>query len=197
MNMGKREMLFLLVLTAVPISAWFFVFQPRNADIREARAEINAMQGTLTQLNDLNRAVGDLGEAINVAEVRLARFRENIPDAEELDDLLSEIDAIGVRNQLDVKSIRTLKQVDVDGYSELPLNLIIEGHFAGIYQFLVDLESLSRITRVSDLQIKRDLVASQAEGAAEEAVVLDLTLVIYFEDDQGEDAMAAMGGVGQ
>ena len=194
MNMGRRELLFLLVLTAVPISAWFFVFQPRNADISEARAEIDAMQGTLTQLNELNRSVGDLGEAINVAEVRLARFRENIPDAEELDDLLSEIDAIGVRNQLDVKSIRTLKQVDVDGYSELPLKLLIEGDFVGIYQFLVDLESLSRITRVSELQIKRDLVASQAQGTTDEAVIMDLTLVIYFEDEQAADAVTAMGG---
>ena len=180
MNMGKREILFLLVLSAVPLSAWLFVFQPRNTDIKEARAEINAMQGTLTQLNQLNRSVGDLGEAINTAEIRLARFRENIPDAEELDDLLSEVDAIGVRNQLEVKSIRTLKQVDVDGYSELPLQLKIEGHFAGIYQFLADLEVLSRITRVSEFEIKRDLVASDGDRSTEESVVMNLTLVIYF-----------------
>ena len=193
MNMGKREILFLLVLAAVPLSAWFFVFQPRNEDIRESRAEINAMQATLTQLNDLNRSVGDLGEAISNAELRLSRFRENIPDAEEVDDLLSEIDAIGVRNHLDVKSVRTLTQVDVDGYSELPLSLKIEGHFAGVYQFLVDLETLSRITRVREFEIKRNLVDKDAQKSLEESVAMDLTLVIYFEEEQIAEDMAGMG----
>lgn len=195
MNIGKREILFLLVLAAIPLSAWLFVFQPRNEDIREARAEINAMQATLTQLNDLNRSVGDLGEAINAAEFRLSRFRENIPDAEEVDNLLSEIDEIGERNQLDLKSIRTLTQVDVDGYSELPLSLKIEGNFSGIYQFLADLEELSRITRVREFEIKRNLVDQDEDRSAEEIVSMDLVLVIYFEDAEAMSTMAGIEGM--
>lgn len=195
MNMGKREILFLLVLAAIPLSAWLFVFQPRNEDIREARAEINAMQATLTQLNDLNRSVGDLGEAINAAEFRLSRFRENIPDAEEVDDLLSEIDEIGERNHLDLKSIRTLTQVDVDGYSELPLSLKIEGNFSGIYQFLADIEELSRITRIREFEIKRNLVDQDENTSVEEIVSIDLVLVIYFEDAEAMSTMAGIEGM--
>ena len=53
MRIGPRELLFLIVLASVPVASWFFVFEPRNRDISEARAEIDSMQGTLAQLNDL------------------------------------------------------------------------------------------------------------------------------------------------
>ncbi len=184
MNMGKREIMFLLVLAMVPLAAWFFVYEPRNVDISEARAEINSMESTLTQLNELNRAVGDLGEAIGMAEISLARFRENIPDAEQVDDLLSEIDEIGVRNSLDVKSVRTLSQVDADGYSELPISLDIEGPFVGIYQFLADVENLPRITRVREFTISRDLISTlkKDDEPVSDVVSLRLVLVIYYED---------------
>ena len=33
MKLGAREIAFLVVLAAVPVAAWFFVFQPRNHDI--------------------------------------------------------------------------------------------------------------------------------------------------------------------
>ena len=193
MNIGAREFLFIMVLAAVPISAWYFVFQPRNNDIAEARAEIDAMQGTLIQLSELNQKVGDLGVAVNESEIRLTRFRENIPDADDVDEMLSELDQIGVRNKLNVKSIRTMKQVDVGGYSELPLSLNIQGDFAGIYRFIADVESLPRITRVSELELKRDLVKhgrntdeSQKAGMIE----MKLTLVIYFEDEFMNEADA-------
>lgn len=185
MRIGPRELLFLVVLASVPVASWFFVFEPRNRDIAEARAEIDSMQATLAQLNEVNQEVGDLGEAVSASEIRLASFRRNIPDAEEVDEMLAELDAIGVRNSLNVKSIRTLKQVDIDGYSELPLNLDVEGEFLGIYRFLSDIENLPRITRVSDLQISRDLVGGLSAIGEEPRpglVDMTLTLVIYFED---------------
>ena len=80
MRIGPRELLFLVVLSSVPVASWFFVFQPRNHDIAEARAEIVSMQMTLAQLNEVNQEVGDLGEAVSASEVRLARFRDNIPE---------------------------------------------------------------------------------------------------------------------
>ena len=99
--------------------------------------------------------------------------------------MLAELDAIGVRNDLNVKSIRTLKQVDIDGYSELPLNLVVEGEFLGIYRFLSDIENLPRITRVSDLEIRRDQVSGLSpvdEDGRAGLVDMTLVLVIYFED---------------
>ena len=36
-NRGLREFAFFGVLLAIPIASYFFVFDPRNAEIRDAR----------------------------------------------------------------------------------------------------------------------------------------------------------------
>ena len=89
-----------------------------------------------------------------------------------------------------MKSVRTLSQIDTDGYSELPITLDIEGPFVGVYQFLADLENLPRITRVREFTISRDLISTlkKDDEPVSDVVTLRLVLVVYFEDrqDNGE-----------
>jgi type IV pilus assembly protein PilO len=146
MKLGIREMIFLLVLAAIPVAAWFFVFEPRNQDIEQSRREIAQMESTLIRLDQLTDEVGDVRNAIDEAELRLADFRQNIPDANEVDDMLAEIHRIGERNALGISSIRALNRTETQGYAEIPLSLEIDGSFRGLYRFLIDLERLPRIT---------------------------------------------------
>ena len=131
MKLGIREYAFLAVLVAVPVSAWFFVFQPRNEDIGQARREITSMQSTLARLDTLTGEVGDVRERIDEAEMRLADFGRIIPNAEEVEDLLAEMHRIADRNRLSIESIRALKQQTVQGYLEIPHTVSIEGDFEG------------------------------------------------------------------
>jgi type IV pilus assembly protein PilO len=135
MKLGIREMIFLLVLAAIPVAAWFFVFEPRNQDIEQSRREIAQMESTLIRLDQLTHEVGDVRNAIDEAELRLADFRQNIPDANEVDDMLAEIHRIGERNALGISSIRALNRTETQGYAEIPLSLEIDGSFRGLYPF--------------------------------------------------------------
>ena len=183
MKKVRREHVLAAVLAAVPIAAWFFVFQPRNTDINTIRAATDAMQTTLTRLKELGREVGDITIAVEKAQTNLEQFRENIPDAEEVDDLLGEIDAIAIRHSLEVASVRTLAQVDAPEYSELPISLRIEGTFLGTYGFLSDIERLPRVTRIRDLELKRDRVRAGNGEENGDVIQLDLTLIIYFNHE--------------
>ncbi|MAD19970.1 MAG: hypothetical protein CMJ52_07080 [Planctomycetaceae bacterium] len=192
MNLGIREMVFLVVLAAIPVAAWFFVFEPRNQDIEQSRREIAQMESTLVRLDQLTEEVGDVRNAIDDAEFRLSDFRRNIPDANEVDDMLAEIHRIGERNALGIASIRALQRTETQGYSEIPLSLDIKGSFRGLYRFLIDLERLPRITRIRDLEFSRSLVESR--GRTEDAEVVQgrldarMTVVIYCEGEMEGDA---------
>jgi len=192
MKLGIREIAFLLVLAAIPVAAWYFVFEPRNQDIEQSRQEIAKMERTLLRLDQLTTEVGDVREAISEAEVRLADFRQNIPDADEVDDMLAEIHRIGERNALSIASIRALAQSEDQGYAEIPLSIQIEGEFKGIYRFLIDLERLPRIIRVQDLELERNMVESRGRKIDDEVIhgLIDasMTLVIYCEGLRGGDA---------
>ena len=192
MNLGIREMVFLLVLAAIPVAAWFFVFEPRNQDIEQSRREIAQMESTLVRLDQLTEEVGDVRTAIDEAELRLADFRRNIPDANEVDDMLAEIHRIGERNALGISSIRALNRSETQGYAEIPLSLEIDGSFRGIYRFLLDLERLPRITRVRDLKLERNLVESRGRGDDDDTpagqIDASMTVVIYCEGELEGDS---------
>ena len=192
MKLGIREMIFLLVLAAIPVAAWFFVFEPRNQDIEQSRREIAQMESTLIRLDQLTDEVGDVRNAIDEAELRLADFRQNIPDANEVDDMLAEIHRIGERNALGISSIRALNRTETQGYAEIPLSLEIDGSFRGLYRFLIDLERLPRITRVRDLKLQRNLVESRGRGDDDDTpagqIDASMTVVIYCEGELEGDS---------
>ncbi|MCP4496337.1 MAG: type 4a pilus biogenesis protein PilO [Phycisphaeraceae bacterium] len=192
MKLGIREMIFLLVLAAIPVAAWFFVFEPRNQDIEQSRREIAQMETTLVRLDQLTDEVGDVRTAIDEAELRLADFRQNIPNANEVDDMLAEIHRIGERNALGISSIRALNRTETQGYAEIPLSLEIDGSFRGLYRFLIDLERLPRITRVRDLKLERNLVESRGRGDDDDTpagqIDASMTVVIYCEGELEGDS---------
>ena len=192
MKLGIREMIFLLVLAAIPVAAWFFVFEPRNQDNEQSRREIAQMETTLVRLDQLTDEVGDVRTAIDEAELRLADFRRNIPDANEVDDMLAEIHRIGERNALGISSIRALNRTETQGYAEIPLSLEIDGSFRGLYRFLIDLERLPRITRVRELKLERNLVESRGRGDDDDTpagqIDASMTVVIYCEGELEGDS---------
>ena len=185
MKLGIREYAFLAVLVAVPLASWFFVFQPRNEDIANARREIASMEVTLARLDTLAGTVGDVRASIDEAEGRLADFGRIIPNAEEVEDLLAEMNRIGQRNELSIASIRAIKQTEAQGYIEIPHRVEISGDFEGIYRFLSELERLPRLVRVQYLEIERNLVAAGRVDGDRPFGMLDasLVMVVYCDGD--------------
>lgn len=189
MKFGIRDYAFLAVLSAVPLSAWFFVFEPRNEDIDQARREIATMETTLARLDQLTDQVGDVRDRIDQAEVRLSEFGRIIPNAEEVEDLLAEMHRIADRHRLSIESIRALKQNTVQGYLEIPHQVSIEGDFQAIYEFLSDLERLPRLARVQSLEIERNLVASSRtdDGEAFGMLTAEMVIVVYCDGTESNE----------
>ncbi|MEL7473922.1 MAG: type 4a pilus biogenesis protein PilO, partial [Planctomycetota bacterium] len=59
---------------------------------------------------------------------------------------------------------------------EQPLEIETSGEFEGFYQFLQSLERLPRVTRVPNMELKRD---SRNDGELD----VKFTLSIYFQDE--------------
>ena len=189
MKFGIRDYAFLAVLAAVPLSAWFFVFQPRNDYIDQARREIVNMDTTLARLDLLSDQVGDVRNRIDQAEVRLSEFGRIIPNAEEVEDLLAEMHRIADRHRLAIESIRALKQNTVQGYLEIPHQVSIVGDFQAIYDFLSDLERLPRLARVQSLEIARNLVASSrnVDDEAFGLLTAEMVIVVYCDGSEQDE----------
>jgi type IV pilus assembly protein PilO len=162
-----REMLFILLLLAMPVASFLFVFQPRGAQMAEARREIASKQSKLNQLELATRNIEDLGREIDRLTEAIAVFEQKLPAEREVEVILREVAELAAKHNLTLKAIRTDKTVPAANYIEQPLKLNIEGEFDGYYSFLLAIEKLPRITAVRRMVLKKLDEKSDAQMQAE------------------------------
>lgn len=187
MRFGLREFLFVLLLLAMPVAAYFFVFQPRNAQIADARSEVQQKQAKLKQLETATQDINDLGNQIDKLENAIALIEQKLPAHQEVDVVLSEVWKLASIHNLTPKSVRTDKIQSKRQYSALPIKMKIIGDFDGFYEFLLELEKMPRITRLPTMKL-------QKKGDAEGHMHAEVVLTIFFEgSDQSSGARRAQG----
>ena len=76
MRMGPREIIFLLVLLAVPAGSYFYVFQPRNEEIRVAQKEVEEKRTKLARLKKIRAKIESINGAIEEGQRAIELERE-------------------------------------------------------------------------------------------------------------------------
>ena len=188
MKFGAREILFLLLLVAIPVGSWWLVFRPRDAQIAEARQQIQAKRVKLAALNKATASIEGLKKEIEDYNQAINFFQSKLPAEKEIDTVLGEVWKLAQSSNLSVKGVRTLSRVgksvsltQPDGpYAEQPVRLQLEGDFnEGLYCFLLALEKRPRITRIHKMQVEKTDVE---EGN----VKADIEMSVFFERSAGE-----------
>ncbi len=193
MKFGKRELLLLALLAAVPIGTWWFIYRPHNDYEAELIHEVEAKQQQLTRLNQATATIGDLREEISSLEEAVGFFRSKLPSEKEIDKVLQDLWLLAEQNELTTKSIRTIARnqsttLTEEGgwHAEQPIQMRLEGDFIGLYSFLLELENQPRIMRIlrMNVGVPRDGPPGHVEA--------EFVLSIFFE--QGDESMAIAGG---
>lgn len=188
MQLGLRQFLFIIVLLAMPVANYYVVFQPRNAQIAAARAEIQRKQDKLAALERATRNSEDLGAEIEKLTSTIQRIEERLPAEHEVEVILQQVWELATRHELTPRSIRTDKPHATAQYTEQPIKLVIIGDFDGFYGFLLDLAKMKRITRMPRMK----LVKTEREEGQMQA---NLLLSIFYEAraPKGDGAGAGAG----
>jgi Tfp pilus assembly protein PilO len=182
MKFGLREFVFLLLLAAIPLGAWWLVFRPGNRRNAEMMTQIQTRQAKLQALNKATASIGDLQAEIASLDKAITFFRSKLPSEKEIDKVLQEVWQLAEQNNLTTKSIRTLKAsedsnvADPNGpFAEQPISMQLEGPFAGYYGFLLALENQPRIMRIQQMTLEKP------PGGAQGTIKADCTVSIFFE----------------
>ncbi len=183
MRFGLRELIFMIVLLAVPVASWWYVFKPRNAEIAQAKIEVITKQNKLDKLEEVAKRIDDIGLAIEQGQIAVELIEAKLPNKQQVDVILQNVWQLADQNRLTVKSIKSEKPVSAATYMEQPLKMKIEGRFNGFYQFLLELENLPRITRIHQMKMER---MSTDNGSGSDSydpglMKAEFTLSIYFE----------------
>ncbi len=176
MKFGVRELVFVAVMLGLLGSSYFLVFNKANEKRIAVQAEIDRKQKELAELElatsgteDLKRKIEDLQKAISIVE-------DKLPQEREIDKVLKEVWNMAEANNLEQRTIKTLKSQRSSNYNEQPIEMSLAGDFEGFYVYLQQLEKLPRLTRVTKMDLNK---MNDRDGAME----AKLTLSIFFEPD--------------
>jgi type IV pilus assembly protein PilO len=183
MKIGLRELLFFIVMLGVLGSSYFLIFSKANerrkaweADTLVKQRALADLTAATTGLTDLNRKIDDLESAIQF-------FNNKLPQRREVDTILQQVSQISQACGLATRTVRPDRSQTTANFSEEPISLILTGDFTGFYQFMLDLEKLPRLTRVTQMKLTK-LDSHEGQMTAE------VTLSIYFAPDVGATASA-------
>ena len=177
MKFGIREFVLLLVLFAVPLASYWFVFRPQNAQIERAKEEIALRRDKLEKLQQESARRGTLEAATDQIAERIESIEARLPTNKELSDVVRQVSELAVESGLQQPSIVAEKPVKASLYMEQPLKIEMAGDFRGFYKFLLELERLDRITRLPDMTVRR---SDKVDGH----MIAEFTLSIYFQDEE-------------
>lgn len=188
MRFGIRELLFIAVLLAVPVAAFWYVFKPRNAEIMQARREISEKRITLERLQDATAKIDDLAAAIAEGRNAIAIIEARLPSEQNIDEIVRQVWQIAGHKGLKIKNVQPEKKLPAAEYMELPIKVEASGNFDSFYEFLLDLEQIPRLTRVKELRMKQ---IEEEPGA----MTVSFILSIYFEPRGKSRSGATVAGV--
>lgn len=176
MRIGLRELTFFVLLLAIVAGAGYFVFLPHWRDAQSLARANEVKQLRLAKLDRIGQTSESLAAELSELGRALDFFESKLPNDQQIHSVLNEIAQIREKHGLSSGSVRTLKQVQAADYTSLPIEMEMSGSWEGVYRFLLDLERLPRITRISDMEITKD-------KAGEGRVVSKLVVSIYFEPE--------------
>ncbi len=186
MKFGVREIVFTVLLLLIPVGAWRFVLRPSSQRNAEMLAQIAVKQEKLRELNRATGTIGDLKGEIASLEKAIGFFQSKLPSEKEIDKVLNEVSLLAEANHLTTKKIRTLGRTGEKSLlslsasqSEQPIEMRLEGDFAGFYVFLQALENQPRIMRVTQMILKKP------DKGPEGAMTAEISMSIFFERDHG------------
>jgi type IV pilus assembly protein PilO len=185
MKLGFRELLFLTVMLGLFGCTYFMVFKKANTKRETLKAEIIKKQKSLADLKRSTAGIDDLARKIEELQQAITFFESKLPKEKEIDEILDSLSRLASANSLTTRTIKTLKAETAASFREQPIQMSVSGDFNGFYAFLLQLEKLPRLTRIT--QMKLDKIQDR-DGEAQATI----TLSIFFEGARPEAAIASV-----
>jgi type IV pilus assembly protein PilO len=150
----KQQLMVMILIVLVTVAAFSFIlFRPKLTQLtqlmnEEAQAsqKIRATRLTLLRLQSAKKQASEINQ-------RLARAKEILPAEGDIPSIILEIQDIANQAGIEFVSIKPGSLIPNDGYAELPLDIVIDGYFYDLVDFLYRLEKMKRATKVSKIRI--------------------------------------------
>ncbi len=181
MKLGAREGLIGVVLLSIPLSSWWLVFRPQNAAIDAAKRDVAHKRELLEKLKAYTSKNQDLVKANEDMDRRIHVIEDRLPSDKEVDSIVRQVSDVAVACSLNSPTVANVKPRQEAMYMEQPLDMTLSGNWSGFYDFLAKVEQLPRLTRISNMVLRRD---DKGDGDMK----AEFTISIYYQQSAANAA---------
>jgi type IV pilus assembly protein PilO len=174
MNSGLRKLVLFVLLSGVVCIAYKYMIKPANRRATEQKTRVQSKMAKLTEFEKASAKAENLSKQLGELEEAIEFFESKLPPTSEIDKVLQDITVIGEKQGLKSKRVVTLKNKNNSGYIEQPLRMELVGDFNSFYSFLLELETLPRIMKIRELDLKK-----QAKGEGE--ITANFIVSVFFQ----------------
>lgn len=175
MNSIIRKLVFFVALIGLAFVSHIKMIKPANAEMERQEQLLADKKAQLEKLQNAPEATQELQAQLDRLSSAIEFFESKLPPASKIDSVLQDVAVIARRNNLNSKTIKTIKTKHNNGYIELPIKMELDGNFNSFYSFLLELEQLDRITKIREITLNKD---NKKEGEVSASFVLS----IFFQD---------------
>lgn len=183
MKFGLQGIVLAAAMIGLLVASYFMFFAKANQRRAELERDILARQRELADLEQSTSGINDVNRKINDLQQAITFFESKLPPRKQVEDVLQEVWHLAEANSLTAKTIKTPKDKRAASYGEQEMEMSLSGNFKGYYTFLLQLEKLPRLTRVKKMNLSK---INDRDGEMQAEMVLS----IFFEPDDSATASA-------
>jgi type IV pilus assembly protein PilO len=147
--------LLLMILAGIIVSFYYYVAEPKSAEIAGLQGEIGTLDGEIQTLTIKVKHLDELIAANKQLEIELAKKKERLPPEEEAVMLLKQVSDLGIRLGLDIKLWKPSPKSEDPSklFVRMPVNVEVSGGYHTAALFFDRINALPRIVTVSGLKM--------------------------------------------
>ena len=151
----QKALLLLLLVGGIIAAFYFYIAEPKSANIAALQAENGRLEGEIQTLTIKVKHLDELIAASKQLEIELAKKKERLPPEEEAIMLLKQVSDLGVRLGLDIKLWKPGTQTEDASklFVKMPVNVEVSGVYHTAALFFDRINRLPRIITVSGLKM--------------------------------------------
>lgn len=181
---AKQRLILVVVLLALIVGGFYqFVYKKKTAQIKSTETTLAQLNNELQDLRAIQKKLKDFEAMIVDLEGQLVEAQRQLPRQRDIPVLLNDISEFGKKAGMEFVSFRPSAEKAKGFYADVPVNLVINGPFHNIADFVDKIVHYPRIIKVKTIAIGSP---KDVEGNVMLRTTCTATTYRYLEDDEGK-----------
>jgi len=133
---------------------WQYFYSANAAELTELRERRDSLESQIVHERRLARNLEKIRAEVKELDVKLKFAMQELPDRQEIPDILSSVSDLATASGLDVDLFKTRPEILREFYAEVPVTISVEGTYHNVATFFDEVGHLPRIININQVAIR-------------------------------------------